>query len=114
MHVEKNVCDSLVGMLLNISDKTKDGPKARVDKTKELWERQAMTNTLLKTNLPPACYTLKRAEMHSLCKFLHGVQVSSCYLAKIGKLVDMKKPARHLSYLLQLGVSWNQESARQS
>ena len=31
MHVEKNVCDSLVGTLLNINGKTKDGVNARLD-----------------------------------------------------------------------------------
>ena len=31
MHVEKNVCDSLIGLLLNIRDKTKDGVNARLD-----------------------------------------------------------------------------------
>ena len=31
MHVEKNVCDSLIGLLLNISGKTKDGVNARRD-----------------------------------------------------------------------------------
>ncbi|KAL9660658.1 hypothetical protein QQ045_025475 [Rhodiola kirilowii] len=31
MHVEKNICDSLIGTLLNIPGKTKDGLKARLD-----------------------------------------------------------------------------------
>ena len=31
MHVEKNVCDSLIGTLLNIQGKTKDGVNARLD-----------------------------------------------------------------------------------
>ena len=31
MHVEKNVCDSLIDLLLNISGKTKDGVNARRD-----------------------------------------------------------------------------------
>ncbi|CAM8902790.1 unnamed protein product [Rhodiola kirilowii] len=31
MHVEKNICESLLGTLLNISGKTKDGVKARLD-----------------------------------------------------------------------------------
>jgi hypothetical protein len=31
MHVEKNVCESLLGLLLHLTDKTKDGPKARTD-----------------------------------------------------------------------------------
>ncbi|KAK1648036.1 hypothetical protein QYE76_065841 [Lolium multiflorum] len=31
MHITKNVCESLLGTLLNMPEKTKDGPKARYD-----------------------------------------------------------------------------------
>ena len=31
MHVEKNVCDNIMGTLLNIEGKTKDTNKARLD-----------------------------------------------------------------------------------
>ena len=31
MHVEKNVCDSIVGTLLNIQGSSNDGVKARLD-----------------------------------------------------------------------------------
>ena len=31
MHIEKNVCESIVGTLLNIQGKTKDGLNARLD-----------------------------------------------------------------------------------
>jgi len=31
MHVEKNMCDSLIGTLLNINEKTKDGLNDRLD-----------------------------------------------------------------------------------
>ncbi|KAL8145946.1 hypothetical protein AgCh_003901 [Apium graveolens] len=31
MHIEKNVCESITGTLLNIPGKTKDGVKARLD-----------------------------------------------------------------------------------
>jgi len=31
MHVEKNVCDSLIGTLLNINEKTKDDINVRLD-----------------------------------------------------------------------------------
>jgi len=34
MHVEKNVCDSIIGTLLNIKGKTKNGIKARKDLVK--------------------------------------------------------------------------------
>ena len=31
MHITKNVCESLFGTLLNMPEKTKDGPKSRND-----------------------------------------------------------------------------------
>ena len=31
MHITKNVCESLLGTLLNMPERTKDGPKARAD-----------------------------------------------------------------------------------
>ena len=31
MHIEKNVCDSVLGILLNMKDKTKDGVNASLD-----------------------------------------------------------------------------------
>jgi hypothetical protein len=31
MHIKKNVCESLLGTLLNMPERTKDGPKARSD-----------------------------------------------------------------------------------
>ena len=95
MHVEKNVCDSLVGTLLNIPDKTKDGPKSRLDLKlmgirPELWAQETSTKTMTRTTLPPACYTLTRVEMNSFCETVHGVKVPSGYSANLRKLVDMK------------------------
>ena len=31
MHIRKNVCESLLGTLFNMPERTKDGPKARAD-----------------------------------------------------------------------------------
>ena len=31
MHITKNLCESLLGTLLNMPERTKDGPKARAD-----------------------------------------------------------------------------------
>ncbi|GJW42229.1 retrovirus-related pol polyprotein from transposon TNT 1-94 [Tanacetum coccineum] len=69
MHVEKNVCESLVRTLLNVPGKTKDGMNARLDLTKlgikpELFARQEED----KTTLPPAGYTLTNAEKTSFVK----------------------------------------------
>nr|GFC20771.1 uncharacterized protein [Tanacetum cinerariifolium] len=48
MHVEKNVCESLVRTLLNVPEKTKEGMNARLDLAEleikpELFARQEKT-----------------------------------------------------------------------
>ena len=68
MHVEKNVCDSVIGTLLNIKGKTKDGFNARQDLLdmgicSELHPRSEGKRTYL----PPACHTLSRKEKISFC-----------------------------------------------
>ncbi|XP_074302784.1 uncharacterized protein LOC141634768 [Silene latifolia] len=59
MHIEKNVCDSLIGTLLNVPGKTKDGVNAR-DDLKALGIRKEL-HIVDKNNkkfLPPAAYTM--------------------------------------------------------
>ena len=55
MHVEKNVCDNIVGTLLNIEGITKDKDKARLDLAgmnirKEL-HQQVQENKLVKPHI---------------------------------------------------------------
>ncbi|GKC71406.1 hypothetical protein Tco_1117289 [Tanacetum coccineum] len=92
MHIEKNVCESLLGLLLNIPGKTKDGVNARRDMV-EMGIRKELapqdTNGT-KMYLPPAFYTLSKAEKISFCKCLHGVKVPSGCSANIKNLVSMK------------------------
>ncbi|XP_076924735.1 uncharacterized protein LOC143587292 [Bidens hawaiensis] len=40
--------------------------------------------------LPPACYTMSKAEKTKFCKCLHDIKVPSCYSANIKRLVSMK------------------------
>jgi hypothetical protein len=92
MHVEKNVCDSVLGMLLNIKGKTKDGLNTRLDLLdmgirKELHPKETDTGRMF---CEPACYTLSRAEKREVCQFLHGVKVPSGYSSNIARLVSME------------------------
>ncbi|GJY37243.1 putative transposase-associated domain-containing protein [Tanacetum coccineum] len=71
MHVEKNVCESLVGTLLNVPRKTKDGLNALLDLADlginpELFARQEEDKTIL----PPAGYTLTNAKKYIFCETL--------------------------------------------
>ncbi|KAL3370741.1 hypothetical protein AABB24_007665, partial [Solanum stoloniferum] len=63
MHIEKNICESILGTLLNIDGKTKDTHKARQDLKdmnirKELWlQHDGSTYTM-----PAACYVMSKKE----------------------------------------------------
>ncbi|XP_019163443.1 PREDICTED: uncharacterized protein LOC109159786 [Ipomoea nil] len=91
MHVEKNICDSIIGTLLNIQGKTKDGIKARKDMVEMGIRTQLAPQESGKmAYLPPACYTLSKKEKTSFCSCLNGVKVPSGYSSNIKKLVSMK------------------------
>ncbi|XP_062093498.1 uncharacterized protein LOC133799500 [Humulus lupulus] len=91
MHIEKNVCDSLIGTLLNIPSKSKDGIKARKDLAalglrKNLHPKADPNRTFL----PVACYTLTKDEKKELCNCLYNIKVPEGYSSNIRTLVDMK------------------------
>lgn len=92
MHVEKNVCDSLIGLLLNIPDKTKDGVNARRDLVAMniRTELAPIETDKGRTYLPPACYTLSKSERTELCQSLNGVKVPSGHSTSMKKLVSME------------------------
>jgi len=74
MHVEKNVCDSIIGTLLNIKGKTKDGINARKDLVEMSVRLELQPQPHGKrTYLPPACHTLSKSEKISFCGCLRGV-----------------------------------------
>ena len=42
------------------------------------------------TYLPPACYTMSKAEKTQFCQCLHGIKVPSSYSANIKNLVSVQ------------------------
>jgi len=63
MHVEKNVCDSLIGTLLNIKGKTKDGLKYCQDLVDVgIREQLHPQSQGRQTYLSPACHTMSTKE----------------------------------------------------
>ncbi|KAA0051876.1 transposase [Cucumis melo var. makuwa] len=90
MHIEKNVCANLIGTLLDIPGKTKDGVKSRLDLV-ELNIRSELAPQVgeKKIFLPPACYTLSRAEKLSFCKTLSELKVPEGYSSNIQRLMSL-------------------------
>ncbi|CAL2248352.1 unnamed protein product [Prunus armeniaca] len=91
MHIEKNVCDSIIGTLLEIPGKNKDGIAARLDllnmgvKTDlqpEYGERH--------THLPPGPWNLSRAEKREVCNSFYGMKVPEGYSSNIKNLVSLQ------------------------
>jgi hypothetical protein len=72
MHLEKNMFDNIVGTLLDMPRKTKDGMQLRIDLVeigiREELHPQGEKND--KLYLPPACFTLTHKEKKSFCKSL--------------------------------------------
>ena len=90
MHVEKNVCDNIVGTLLNINGKIKDTNKARLDLAdmnirKEL-HLQVQGNKLVK---PHACYTLTGDDRKEFCKFIKSVKFPDGYAANLSRNITI-------------------------
>ena len=90
MHVEKNVCESVVNTLLNIVGKTKDTEKARLDsadmKIRNELHIQLKENKLLK---PHAYYTFTLEERREFCKFLKSIKFPDGYAANISRNVNI-------------------------
>nr|XP_021861027.1 uncharacterized protein LOC110800050 [Spinacia oleracea] len=94
MHIEKNVCDAIIGTLLNMPGKTKDNENVRKDMKKrnirpDLWPVEKSGAGGTKTYLPPACYTMSRKEKKQFCECLHGIKVPSGYSSNVKRLVSL-------------------------
>ena len=91
IHVEKNVCDSIIGTLLNIKGKTKDEINAHKDLVEMgVWFELQPQSHGKRTYLPPACHTLSKSETISFCGCLRGVKVPQGYSSNIKSLISMK------------------------
>ncbi|KAK2635187.1 hypothetical protein Ddye_029979 [Dipteronia dyeriana] len=92
MHIEKNVCESVYGTLLNIPGKTKDGVNSRLD-LKAIGLRKELVLDMDKSHiyLPPACYTLSRAEKTMFCNTLANLKVSYGYCSNFKNLINLEE-----------------------
>ncbi|KAA0053312.1 transposase [Cucumis melo var. makuwa] len=90
MHIEKNVCMNLLGTLLDIPGKTKDGLQSRRD-LEQLGIRPELVPKVVgnRTYIPPACYTLSKSEKRTVCQSLSKMNVPEGYSSNIKTLVSI-------------------------
>ena len=113
MHITKNVCESLLGTLLNMPERTKDGPKARADlKSMGIREelhanydddddddeakdresrRKGKKAKKIGNDYPPTCFTLSQEEIEPFFTCLVGVKLPYGYAGKISRYLDSAK-----------------------
>ena len=91
MHIEKNVCDSLIGTLLNINGKTKDGLNAHLDLIEmNIRGELAPIEMGKRIYLPPAYYTMSKDEKISFCQCLKGGKVPQGHSSNVKSLMSMQ------------------------
>ena len=91
MHVKKNVCDNLIGTLLNINGKTKDDLNARLDLIEmNIRGELAPIEMGKRAYFPPTCYTMSKDEKISFCQCLKGVKVPQRHFSNVKSLVSMQ------------------------
>lgn len=92
MHIEKNVCESIIGTLLNVKGKSKDGLKARKD-LEEMGIRQKLhvENKGTHFYLPSASHTLSKVEKQIFCSRLHDLKLPDGYSSNIANCVSLEE-----------------------
>ncbi|KAA0040643.1 transposase [Cucumis melo var. makuwa] len=91
MHIEKNVLMNIIGTLLDIPGKSKDGLSARLDLVEmNIRPELAPVSDGSRTYIPAACYTLSREEKVSICRTLSDLKVPEGYSSNFRSLVSLE------------------------
>ncbi|XP_050939141.1 uncharacterized protein LOC127148819 [Cucumis melo] len=91
MHIEKNVLMNIIGTLLDIPGKSKDGLSARLDLVEmNIRPELAPVSDGSRTYIPAACYTLSREEKVSICRTLSDLKAPEGYSLNFRSLVSLE------------------------
>jgi hypothetical protein len=107
MHIEKNICESLIATILNIARKTKDTIKVRHD-LKDLGIKKELQfrETGDSCQMPHARYTLSKEQKNAFCDFLQEVKfpdgsasnITRCLNADGTKVQGLKTQDCHILF----------------
>ncbi|XP_050218528.1 uncharacterized protein LOC126669179 [Mercurialis annua] len=93
MHIEKNICDSILGTLLDISGKTKDHLNSRFD-LKEMGIREELQPIFLadgKVKLAKAGFSMTEEEKMLFCTVLKEAKLPQGCASNISRCVQLKE-----------------------
>ncbi|XP_049368611.1 uncharacterized protein LOC125833494 [Solanum verrucosum] len=97
MHIEKNYFDNLFNTVMDVTGKTKDNVKARLDlpehcRRSELHLQESANNKLLK---PKASYSFTMEHKRKICEWVESLKISDGYTSNLGKRVDIEYGILH-------------------
>ena len=93
MHLDKNVFERTVGILLDIKTKMKDGLKSHQDLVNQDARPELHPTPMAqsgKVDLPGESYNLTRDEKRVVCQGLKAIKVPTSFSSNIKSLVLMK------------------------
>ena len=92
MHIEKNVCESIIGTLLNIPGKTNDELNAQLDQVEMGLRSELCPRVDLKrTYLPPVCYSLSKNEKKISLSNIVYMKLLERHCSNFWNLVSLKE-----------------------
>jgi len=92
MHIEKNICESILGTLLNIIGKTKDNANSRLDlQQMNLKPHLHPIEDGGKTDFPPAPYVLPPEKKSTLLQFFKELKVPDSFSSNLSRCVNLKE-----------------------
>jgi hypothetical protein len=90
MHIEKNICDSILGTLLELEGKSKDTHNARVDlQTFKIRRKYWMEPVGSRYAKPHAPWTLTKEKRRKLCRYLANTRFPDGFAANLSRCVDV-------------------------
>jgi len=92
MHIEKNICECIIGTILNIIGKTKDNINSRLDlQEMNLKPHLHPIEDNGKTDYPRAPYDLTTEQKNKLLQFFRDLKVPDSFSSNISRCVNLKE-----------------------
>ena len=92
MHIGKNVCDIILGTVMNMKGKTKDTVRSRLDlQAMQIRPELHPVQNGNKLELPPASYSFSRQQKEAFCRFLKELKVPNGFSSNISHCVNLKE-----------------------
>ncbi|KAH1083065.1 hypothetical protein J1N35_022826 [Gossypium stocksii] len=92
MHIEKNVCENIIGTILNVDENSKDNLQSQLDLVDMGIQRDLHPQILSngKYRLLPPIVAMSKEEKEVFCTVLKDIKATDAYASNISRCVSLK------------------------